>query len=198
MHKWGLSVEMASLFFVFNMIVYFIGLQFLDTFTNKFGMIFAIWVGVLFTFIGPLFVYPMEFLPQILTSTIFGLSLLGLSGAAINVPCLLQLGRYVKERNESLDENTINDISSALYNFGVNVGDFTGPIMGGAISDKYGFKYSCLFMGVIGLVYSLVFGVYYYRDIYKEVLNKKEEEGMDVGLIGEEGSKIEMDLYRKY
>lgn len=105
MFKWGLSVKSASLFFV---------LQFLDKFTNVFGMSFVIWVGAVFIFIGPLFVYPMEFLPQVLISIIFGLSLLGLSGAAINVPCLMQLNHYVMQRNFNLNDNHLRFIISLL------------------------------------------------------------------------------------
>lgn len=206
MVKWGLSVESASLFFVFNMVVYFIGLQFLDKFTNLFGMSFTIWVGVVFIFIGPLFVYPMEFLPQVLVSIVFGLSLLGLSGAAINVPCLMQLNQYVLQRNPDTDENSVNDISSAIYNFGVNLGDFFGPVAGGVVSEKYGFKYSCLFMGLVGLAYSVVYGVYYYRDVCKGCVKNKGSEGMMKLVDAQEERcedrkcqcEIELDLYKRY
>lgn len=168
-HKWGLSVEISSIFFVLNMLVYFITLQFLDIMTNKFGLIFTIWIGLIFIVLGPLFVYPMEFLPQCLLSIIFGLALLGASGATINVPCLMELGRILKENDSTLDEFTANDISSAMYNFGVNIGDFTGPVFGGAISEKYGFKYSCLYMSFIGIAYAVIFGLFYFKAMYNDL-----------------------------
>lgn len=168
-HKWGLSVEVSSIFFVFNMLVYFIALQFLDYMTGKFGLVFTIWIGLVLIDIGALFVYPMEFLPQILLSIIIGLGLLGASGATINVPCLMELGRILKKNDSTLDDYSANDISSAMYNFGVNIGDFVGPVFGGAVSEKYGFKYSCLYMSLISLFYTVLFGLFYFKQIYSDL-----------------------------
>ena len=71
------------------------------------------------------------------------------------------MGRILKENDSSIDDFLANDISSAMYNFGVNIGDFTGPIFGGMISEKYGFKYSCIGMSLIALVFGVLYVIVY-------------------------------------
>ena len=187
------------------MLVYFIALQFLDYMTGKFGLVFTIWIGLVLIDIGTLFVYPMEFLPQILLSIIIGLGLLGASGATINVPCLMELGRILKKNDSTLDDYSANDISSAMYNFGVNIGDFLGPVFGGAVSEKYGFKYSCLYMSLISLFYTVLFGLFYFKQIYSDLTTdiKPQEPLIDededyLSAITDKKSRMNIPGHRKH
>lgn len=175
-HKWGLSVEVSSIFFIINMFTYFIMLQFLDAITNRLGFLVTIWLGIICILLGALLVYPVDFLPQILISIILGLALLGASGAAINVPCLMEMGRILKENDSSIDDFLANDISSAMYNFGVNIGDFTGPIFGGMISEKYGFKYSCIGMSLIALVFGVLYVIVYGKKMVNDMMKGDKKE----------------------
>lgn len=186
--KWGLSVEVSSIFFVINMIVYFIALQFLDKMTVRFGLSLTIWLGLIMIVIGPLFVYPVSFLPQSIISIIIGLSFLGWCGAMICVPCLMEFERVLKKKDDKLDPATINDISSAIFNFSVNIGDFCGPVFGGMISESYGFKWSNISLSILTIIYSVIFGSVYFKSMYTEFMN-----GNNVGDITTEGGTLPED-----
>ena len=162
MKNYNLTVSTSSLFFVINMFTYFISLQFLDYITKKLGMIATVSFGLLIIVIGSLLVHPIKLLPQNLLLIILGLSLIGASGAPINVPVIMLLGHFIKIIDNNIDDFTANDIASALYNLGLNIGDFSGPIFGGFISDTFGFQYSCIFTSFLNLIlFIFYFGMYY-------------------------------------
>lgn len=168
--NWNLNVEMASLFFMINMVSYVIAIQFLDYITKKIGFINSIWSGLILIFVGAPFIYPLNFLPQNTISIIIGLVLIGASGASINVPVIMEVCRILKINDPTLNDIVANDISSAMYNFAVNIGDFCGPIFGGFISENYGFNNSCLLMSLVSFTFS-VFFLFRYKKIMIHDLN---------------------------
>jgi 1,4-dihydroxy-2-naphthoate octaprenyltransferase len=48
------------------------------------------------------------------------------------------------------------------------IGDFLGPIIGGNISNKYGFKYSNIFVSLLCLIQTIIFGCYFKNEIIEE------------------------------
>jgi MFS family permease len=151
------------------MFTYFIALQFLDYITKKLGMIATVSFGLLIIIFGSLLVYPIKIFPQSLLLIILGLSLIGASGAPINVPVIMLLGHFIKINDNSIDEFTANDIASALYNLGINIGDFGGPIVGGFISDQFGFQFSCIFTSFLNLVLFIIYFGIYFNVILREI-----------------------------
>jgi len=155
------------------MLSYFIGLQILNKIISNFGFKLTILLGQIVIIIGAPFVYPIKFLPQSIISIIFGLSLLGISGAFTCVVVIIEYGRIAKEINNNLNDNSINDISSAIFNFGISLGDFIGPVFGGFISTKYGFLYSNVYMSFIALLNAAFFFFVYKNEIisvFKEII----------------------------
>lgn len=159
--KWNLSIEASSLFFMIGMAAYLIILQILKKILGNFGLILTIFLGQIVIIFGAPFVYPLEFLPQSILSIIFGLALLGSSGAFTCVAVIIQYGKIAKKIKPSLDDSTSNDIASAVFNLGINVGDFIGPVYGGIVSSNFGFKYSNIYMSVIAFISSIYFYLYY-------------------------------------
>ena len=168
--NYGLSVSISSIFFIINMISYFIVLQYLDLITNRFGLITSVFLGIIFIVIGAFLVYPIPIFPKNILFVILGLSFLGASGAPIDVPIIIILNEKIKKIDKNIDDNVIHDISSALYNFSVNIGDFLGPIIGGFISEKKGFLMSNIFMGIIALIAGIFYGVFYFKEIYHGIM----------------------------
>ena len=158
--NYNLSISVASLFFIVGMVFYMIFLQFLNQITDKFGMIMTPCLGLLMISIGCLFVYPVPPIPQNLICILFGLCLIGGSGAPINVPGLINMSNFLKSYDQSLDEATANDIASTFYSIANNIGDFLGPTLGGFLSSKMGFKNCCVILAILFFVY-LIF--YYLR-----------------------------------
>ncbi len=60
----GLSLEQASIFFIINMISYFIVLQYLNEINNLFGLKLTMTIGLMINSIAVLFIHPVSFLPQ--------------------------------------------------------------------------------------------------------------------------------------
>jgi fucose permease len=62
--KFGLNVEIASLFFVVDMIMYVVTLQILDSIIEKIGLKMTMLFGILLNAITVLFIPPIDFLYQ--------------------------------------------------------------------------------------------------------------------------------------
>ena len=159
--KWNLSIETSSLFFMIGMATYLISLQILNYILEHLGLILTIFLGQIVIIFGAPFVYPLNFLPQSLLSIIFGLALLGSSGAFTCVAVIIQYGKIAKNNDKSLDESSANDIASAVFNIGINCGDFLGPVYGGFVSTNFGFKYSNIYMSVIAFINCIYYYIYY-------------------------------------
>ena len=140
--KWNLSIEYSSLFFMIGMAAYLIILQILQKILGNFGLILTIFLGQVVIIFGAPFVYPLEFLPQ-----------------------SIQYGKIAKNINPSLDDSIYNDIASAVFNLGINVGDFIGPVYGGFVSTNFGFKYSNIYMSIITFINCIYFYCYYRRSM---------------------------------
>ena len=167
--KWNLSIEASSLFFMIGMAAYLIILQILKKILGNFGLILTIFLGQIVIIFGAPFVYPLEFLPQSILCIIFGLALLGSSGAFTCVAVIIQYGKIAKKINPLMDDSTSNDIASAVFNLGINVGDFIGPVYGGFVSTNFGFKYSNIYMSLIAFI-SCIYFYLYYRQSMNEVI----------------------------
>ena len=178
--KWNLSIEASSLFFIVGMAAYLIVLQILQKILGSFGLILTIFLGQIVIILGAPFVYPLGYLPQSLLSIIFGLALLGSSGAFTCVAVIIQYGKIAKSISPLIDDSTSNDIASAVFNLGINVGDFIGPVYGGFVSTNFGFKYSNIYMSVIAFINCIYFYFYYrermngvIKDIFVNGFSKK-------------------------
>ena len=167
--KFNLSIEASSLFFMIGMAAYLIILQILKKILSNFGLILTIFLGQVVIIFGAPFVYPLKFLPQSILSIIFGLALLGSSGAFTCVAVIIQYGKIAKKINPLIDDSTSNDIASAVFNLGINVGDFIGPVYGGFVSTNFGFMYSNIYMSLIAFI-SCIYFYLYYRENMNEVI----------------------------
>ena len=167
--KWNLSIESSSLFFMIGMAAYLLILQVLKKILGNLGLILTIFLGQVVIIFGPPFVYPLEFLPQSLLCIIFGLALLGSSGAFTCVAVIIQYGKIAKNIDKNLDDSTANDIASAVFNLAINFGDFLGPVYGGFISTHFGFKKSNIYMSVMAFINSIYYYLYY-RQLINEVI----------------------------
>ena len=94
---------------------------------------------------------------------IIGLALIGV-GSLIFIFSLLELSKIIKKISGNYDQNTINDIASAVNNFFTAIGDLLGPIIGGFFSSHFSFKISCIFIFTIFTIYYILFLCFYTKD----------------------------------
>ena len=158
---YGLSVKASSFFFAILAIAYIITLQFLDKTTEKFGLYGASFIGLDMAALGVLMVYPYYPFPHKVFFVMIGLALIGGGGAPIFVPGLVSLTKSIKEIDPDLDELSANDVASAIYNLTIAIGNFFGPMAGGYLSTRFGFKQSCLIISTLIFFYCIIYLIYF-------------------------------------
>jgi MFS family permease len=181
-YNYGLSISFASLFFTVPIIVYIIAVGILNNYQNNLGIYIAYTLGLIFTALGPLFVYPITIIPKNIFFVLFGLILIGVGQAPIFVQGFVLLTNIIKKINPNKDEITLNDISSTLNNITIDIGGFIGPIIGGFLTTKYNFNICCFIIFFVSCVYLIIFFVYFYKDIKSDlylILSKKEDNQED-------------------
>ena len=168
-NNYNLSISTSSLFFVIPTISYIFILQFLDSLTSKFGIYVTFSSGLIIISLGPLFLYPCSPIPQSIISIIIGFLLIGVGSAPVFIPGLVALSKNIRIIDPNIDELTANDISSAINNLTIDIGEFIGPIAGGFFTSRYDFKYCCYIVFLIGIVYSGIFVMYFFMNIKDEI-----------------------------
>ena len=176
-HNYNLSISVSSLFFIIPTISYIIVLQFLDSLTSKIGIYSTFTAGLILSSIGPYFIYPCPPVPRSIISIIFGFLLVGVGSAPVFIPGLVALSKNISLIDPNIGELTANDISSAINNLTIDIGEFIGPIAGGFLTSHYDFKYCCFIVFVVSIIYSGIFILYFIMNIKEELsifLTKKE------------------------
>lgn len=173
MDNYGLSIESASFFFVISMFSYFALIKYLNSITHRLGLKLTIVIGLFFLFLGVLLLPPIPIFPKSTVTIIIGLTMLGVSGAAINVPAICDLIETLKASSMRMDHNQANDMASAIYNLGLNFGEAIGPAFGGYVTEKRDFQTSCVYTSLIVLAYCIFFTMINYQIIMKQLEDGK-------------------------
>lgn len=193
------SVSIVSLFFITPIIPYMVILQFLDRLSAKLGIYLTFTFGFIFLGISSIFIYPVPPLPQSIIITVIGFLMLGVGSVPVFIPGLVMLSENIKKIDNSIDDMSANDIASAINNLCLELGDFIGPILGGYLTDNFGFKLCCSFVSAIGIIYSAIFILFFYGKIKKDFkmvcYNKKSQSNEDIN--GRELEEINEDDYFK-
>ena len=169
--NYGLTIKSSSLFFVIPTISYIFILQFLDSLTQKFGVYLIYISGLVFSSLSSLFIYPCPPIPQKILFIIFGFLLNGIGSAPVFIPGLILLSKNIRINDSTIDELTANDISSAINNLTIDVGEFLGPIVGGFLTSRYSFKFCCYIIFLISIAYSTIFFLYFFTYIKEDIIN---------------------------
>ena len=164
-NKYSISVSVASLFFMAPMISYVVIMNFLDNISDKLGIYLTITIGLIITGITALFPYPVPPLPRSPIFIIIGLFMMGFGSVPVFVPGLILFSKNIKKIDESIDEMSANDIASAMSNLFVELGNFSGPIIGGYLTEILGFKKCCIIVSIFVITYSSMFILYFYDKI---------------------------------
>ena len=187
-NNYSISVSTASLIFMTPMIPYMIVMQFLDALTGKFGNYLVFIIGVTTLGVSSLMIYPVPPLPQSVIVIILGFLICGCGGVPVFIPGLVMLAKNIKKSDKSIDEMSANDIATVLNTLCTEIGDFLGPLLGGYLSEKIGFKLCCLIISIIVLTYSAIFILFFNGKIKNEIkMIKQEKKSENKGDKKEEG-----------
>lgn len=194
-NNYSVSVSVASLFFITPIIPYIIILQFLDRISAKFGIYLTFTFGLILSGISSLFIYPVPPFPHSLFFIIIGFFMIGTGSVPVFIPGLVMLSRNIKKIDKKIDEMSANDIASAINNLCVELGDFLGPILGGFLTDKFGFSICCFSVSMLGIFYASIFIFFFFGKIKNDLnlvcQNKKPENDEDEN----DGDKKELGDY---
>jgi predicted MFS family arabinose efflux permease len=168
-NNYSISVSTASLIFMTPMIPYMIVMQFLDALTGKFGNYLVFIIGVTTLGVSSLMIYPVPPLPQSIIIIIFGFLICGCGGVPVFIPGLVMLAKNIKKSDKSIDEMSANDIATVLNTLCTEIGDFLGPLIGGYLSEKIGFKLCCLTVSAIVLTYAAIFILFFNAKIRNDI-----------------------------
>ena len=171
-NKYNISVSISSLFFVISVIFYAIGIQFLDYLTKIIGAYSIITLGFFFVSISCFFTYPNFPLPEKIYIIAIGFILKGLGAAPLFITPIIIFEKTIIKLDENIDELSANDIASAILNLTFSIGDFLGPVIGGFLSNHYGFYICCFIVSVFNLSCAIFLVFYFYKNI-KNDLKKK-------------------------
>ena len=186
-NNYSISVSTASLIFMTPMIPYMIIMQFLDELTSKFGNYLTFIFGVTILGISSLMIYPVPPLPQSVIVIIIGFLICGTGGVPVFIPGLVMLAKNIKKSDKSIDEMSANDIASVLNTLCTELGDFIGPILGGYLSERLGFRLCCVIVSIIVLTYASIFILFFYGKIKNDIKMIGQEKKM----VGKEDNKKE-------
>lgn len=114
-----------------------------------------------------------------------------MTGACITIPGICDLMDTMKIKI-GMDSNIANDVSSAIYNLSINLGEAIGPILGGAITESFNFNSACYYTSFICFLYSLIFFIFNFYNI-KSYFKKKEEFDDEYKLLKHFAEKINDD-----
>jgi len=161
--KYNLGVSSSSLFFSVPLLSYLIIVNFINIISKKLGNYHSLSAGILVNVIGVYLIYPLPPFGNNIVFIIIGLALIG-AGSLIFVFSLLELSKIIKTLSGDYDQNTVNDIASAVNNLFTAIGDLLGPIIGGSLSSHFSFKISCIFIFTIFSIFYILFIIFYTKD----------------------------------
>ena len=162
--------------------------------SSKFGIYLTFTFGLVISGISSVFIYPVNPIPHSLILIILGFFMIGIGSGPVFIPGLVLLAKNIKKIDKNLDELSANDIASAINTLCIELGDFCGPILGGFLTDKFGFKICCIICSFLGIAYSIIFIFCFFNHIKSDIImvysNKKNAKD-DNAIKGSE-------LYNKY
>lgn len=169
--NYSLSVEESSLYLSSFYFVYFIGLRFIISVTEKFPAKFLLCVGTLINSIALVFLSPSHIFPQRLSFVIFGYLFLHTFGGMIILNSIIDMTESLKSLG--LNDYVANDNASAIYILAINFSELIGPLIGGVVTGYINFEFACNVVGSINLILSILFALLYHKQIIKRLLSSK-------------------------
>ena len=145
--NFGLGMKTASLFFDIQIVSFFVSLSLFGKLINKIGTKISISFGLFLGFIFVNLLGPISILPKKIHIIVIGLIFLGPSEAFVILPSIEDYMNTLMTDLQFSKEYS-NDLSCTIFNFVSNLGDTIGPIIGGILSDFYGFPNTCFIISI--------------------------------------------------
>ena len=186
--NYSLSTSVSSVFFVIPIASYIFILQYLDYLTSKFGLYTIYSFGLIACSLSPPFLYPCFPFPKRIVFIITGFLLNGIGQAPVFIPGLVALSKNIRSIDPNIDDLIANDIASAVNTLTIYTGEFLGPIIGGFLTSRFGFKYCCYLVFLIGAAFTVIFIGSFFMNIKNEIETFIKSKDDDVKSYSNESS----------
>jgi len=88
----------------------------------------------------------------------FGLFLIGIVNAFSLIPSISEFISILERIFPDANKNLIDNMASGIFTAAISSAEFIGPILGGILSDLYGFSMNCLIYAVVVMVFLIIYG----------------------------------------
>lgn len=102
-----------------------------------------------------------------------GFFLSGVPSVFVDITIIIELNKLFITKYK-YDEDPAHDLSSALFLTGGFLGEALGPVMGGYLSEKKDFEFSCFFTSMLNLFCLIFFCFFYRKSIFERIIFLKE------------------------
>jgi len=166
------SPEIGSVIFAFVQVGYGLGCGILLIFTlqNRRGVFF---IGIFFNFVGLWMlgideIFPMTHVVYLVIMGI-GLFIVGLTCSMTMIPNFSENISILKKIFPRHEEDVLINMSSGIFTAAISLAEFQGPIIGGILSDFFGFSKCCLLYSFAVMIFFLLFTFHFkaYQDFGK-------------------------------
>lgn len=157
----GGSPEKASLVFACNQLGYALAIAVLIISRQKNAK--AIYfVGLILTIVSMVIMGSDEIISvsneNHLFLLAFGMFLIGIVNALALIPSISEFISILETIFPDTSKHLIDNMASGVFTAAISCAEFIGPILGGILSDFYGFSMNCLIYGVIVFFFLIMYG----------------------------------------
>ena len=140
---------------------------------NKIGRKISISFGLFLSFIFVNFLGPISIFPKKLYIIVIGLIMLGPAETFVILPSIEDY-MYTLMTDLQFNKEYSNDLSCTIFNFVSNLGDTIGPLLGGILSDFYGFVHTCFIISIGLFICFFIFSIFNFLYVCKKYTFKEK------------------------
>ena len=193
--KIGGSPEMASILFACNQVGYILAIAFLMIYKikNRKGIFF---VSLIFSLLSLILLGFDSFfiMSNEMKMVLIGLGtfISGIVGAFSLVPFVSESITILHSIFPDKKRHLLDNMASGLFTAAISLAEFHGPILGGFLTQNFGFSDGCLIYSVVVFLFFIVFATHgrgmkamieWGKGKRKEVKVKENEKGIEVKLL---------------
>mmetsp|Transcript_22260 Transcript_22260/g.23213 ORF Transcript_22260/g.23213 Transcript_22260/m.23213 type:complete len:540 (+) Transcript_22260:3-1622(+) len=153
--KYQVTEESASLYLSIGYFFYLISLRLMPMCIKLLPIKYLLCLGLLFNSVSCLFLNPIHLLNQSVVYSIIGICVLNTFAGFISITSLIDFNNSLRIQGYSSD--FASTTASAIYVFGLNIAELFGPTLGGALTHNYGYEFTCVLVGLINLLLSIIY-----------------------------------------
>ncbi|MCQ2819233.1 MAG: MFS transporter, partial [archaeon] len=174
-NKYNMSLEKASFFLAIQGSTYLLFANLIPKISSLFGMKMTLCLSPFLNMFFALMLNPSGFLNQNYIFTICALVAFGMAEGLVTILSVDEFIETIKTEY-NITNGTQNDLGSAIYTLGVNLGDCLGPIIGGFLTDKFNFEVCCYMVSTQNLIIFLIFFIASFNEIRRTCCQKQTDE----------------------